>query len=177
MLYNISIKEGTHIFVDIRNWEGYYKINEYGKVLNVKTGNYKKPDKNSAGYLRITLQNKNHKPSIERILLHRLVAEHFIPNEYGLKEVNHIDGDIENNKASNLEWCTRKENELHSRKYGKKEYKPFKVIFNDDNIRIFDVKQDLADIIGVSRALVKNWLHKKSKTYINYNIKEIYYIA
>lgn len=165
------------MFVDIENWEGYYKINENGEVLNVKTNKYKKPCKNSSGYLRITLQNKNHNPKSERVFLHRLVAKHFIPNENNMKEVNHIDGNIENCKAENLEWCTRKENELHSRKYGKKEYKPFKVIFNDGNERIFDVKQDLADILGISRVLVKYWLHQKSKTYVKYDIKEIYYIA
>ena len=166
-----------NLFIDIKNWEGYYKINENGEVLNAITGKYKKPDKNSIGYLRITLQNKNHEPKIERVMLHRLVAMHFIPNKDNLKEVNHIDGNIENCKASNLEWCSRKENELHSRKYGKKEYKPFKVIFNDNNVITFDVKQDLADMLGVTRALIKLWLHRKSETYKNYNIKEIYYIT
>lgn len=46
--------------------------------------------------------------------LHRLVAEHFIPNPLGLPQVNHIDGDRLNNAASNLEWCSASANVLHA---------------------------------------------------------------
>lgn len=159
-------------FIDVNGWEGFYKINPDGDVLNVKTGNIKKPDKNSCGYWRVTLQNKHHNPSIERHFVHRLVAEHFIQ---GSGEVNHIDSDKDNNNVSNLEWCTRKENELHSRMYGNKEYKPFNVKFDNGKCRTFNVKQDLANMIGVTKELVKLWLHEKSKTYARYGINEITY--
>ena len=38
----------------------------------------------------------------------------FIPNPSGLTEVNHIDGNKDNNHVSNLEWCTRSHNVKHS---------------------------------------------------------------
>ena len=70
------------------------------------------------GYMRVwIIQNgKRVKASV-----HRLVAKAFIPNPENKPCVNHIDGNKENNCASNLEWCTHSENEKHSyRVLGKK---------------------------------------------------------
>lgn len=51
-------------------------------------------------------------------LVHRAVAEAFIPNPQNLPCVNHIDGNKENNTASNLEWVTYKQNSQHAVKTG-----------------------------------------------------------
>lgn len=161
----------------IKGWEGLYSINENGDVKNDITGNLIKGDINSSGYYRVCLYNKNHKPSKERFFRHRLVAIHFIENPYELKEVNHIDGDKSNNHVNNLEWVSREENELHCRKVlNNKEYKPYKVIYSDDNEEIYETKSELANKLGVSGACIKNWLHGKTKGYVNYNIKEIKYL-
>lgn len=50
----------------------------------------------------------------KNIYLHRLVAEHFVPNPDGKPNVNHKDGDKHNNAADNLEWVTHQENVDHS---------------------------------------------------------------
>lgn len=55
-------------------------------------------------------------------LVHRLVAQAFIPNPDGLPEVNHLDSQRSNNKMENLEWCTRKQNADHSMEHGNGEW-------------------------------------------------------
>ena len=61
---------------------------------------------NTHGYLSVKIKGDSKR-------VHRLVAEAFIPNPYCKSEVNHIDEDKKNNKASNLNWCTPKENSNH----------------------------------------------------------------
>ena len=161
---------------DIKNWEDYYEISDSGDVRNKLTGRIIKGDKNSSGYFRVCLYNKNHNPQKQRFFRHRLVAEHFIENPENLPEVNHKDHNLEHNYVSNLEWCTRVENELDSRMYGSKKYRPFKVVFDDGNIKVYNTKPMLAKELNVSRGLVNHWLRKINDTYKNYNITSIEYI-
>ena len=63
------------------------------------------------GYREVILNGKNHR-------VHRLVAEAFIPNPNGFREVNHIDGNKQNNSVKNLEWCTHSENMIHAYQTG-----------------------------------------------------------
>lgn len=49
----------------------------------------------------------------QKLYVHRLVAQAFIPGDASL-EINHKDGDKTNNRANNLEWVTRSQNQIHS---------------------------------------------------------------
>lgn len=63
------------------------------------------------GYRHTILNRKNRN-------FHRVIAETFIPNLNNLPCVNHKDGNKQNNRVDNLEWCTHSENTLHSFRTG-----------------------------------------------------------
>ena len=90
-----------------------YYITENGDVIS---GKYKRRlstvlDKD--GYVKVTLtspEKKRHRYSV-----HRLMMENFCPRlDIGLLQVNHIDGDKQNNRLKNLEWCTCGQNIKHA---------------------------------------------------------------
>lgn len=88
-----------------------YKVSNLGRVISEYYEGFPKLMNpwNSNGYRRVELRNRNSNKSYNK-LVHRLVAEAFIPNPLGYTEVNHIDEDKSNNQVSNLEWCSRKYN-------------------------------------------------------------------
>ena len=90
-----------------------YAITEKGDIYNEKTKRYLKASASNTGYLTVYVDGKNR-------LLHRLLAQTFIPNPDDLPCVNHKDGNKLNNDISNLEWCTYGENERHAYKTGLK---------------------------------------------------------
>ena len=84
-----------------------YEISTKGRLITNKYFKIQKeitPFIKSNGYLQVKISIngiKQHK------YIHRLVAEAFIPNPDNLPEVNHKDGNKQNNNVSNLEWCTK----------------------------------------------------------------------
>jgi hypothetical protein len=88
-----------------------YTITDKGEIYSGKLGIKLKPRKNTNGYLIVTLDKK-------QLSVHRLVALHFIPNPYNYPEINHKDGNKENNDITNLEWVSSEENKQHALKTG-----------------------------------------------------------
>jgi hypothetical protein len=96
----------------IPNYVGRYLVSDTGDVLSAITGLILSPGLAGNGYLSVSLMNKN---GVARThMLHRLIAEAFIPNPDELPEVNHKDGNKLNNVISNLEWCSYTDNLKHS---------------------------------------------------------------
>ena len=95
------------IYKDIDGFEGY-QVTSWGRIFSKKQNEFLRPMPHEKGYLRVDLYdgegNKYHKK------VHRLVAEAFIPNPDEKPQVNHIDGNNQNNSVTNLEWVTNAEN-------------------------------------------------------------------
>lgn len=96
----------NEILKDVQYKDKVFTVSNLGYIL-IKDGSRKrKLHKNSSGYLSYTEK--------KIYFLHRIVATAFCEKKEGKEFVNHIDGNKENNMASNLEWVTKSENELHS---------------------------------------------------------------
>ena len=96
---------------------GGYKVSNYGEVFSVKANRELKQETNTAKRVygvrkvrRVSLRVNNVQ---KHYLVHRLVAEAFIPNPENKPQINHKDGNPENNRVDNLEWATRSENQKH----------------------------------------------------------------
>lgn len=96
------------MWVDVKGYESEYQISDEGHVRS-KYNDYtlKKGFTNNNGYLMIDLYKDGKR---KKYLMHRLVAQTFIPNPENKPEIDHIDGNRQNNAVENLRWCTRKEN-------------------------------------------------------------------
>lgn len=92
-----------------------YAVTSDGQVKRIKTGNILSPSKNNSGYLTINTGPKHERSGKS---IHRLVARAFVDGyEPGL-DVNHINGVKTDNRAENLEWCSRSRNIVHSFEIG-----------------------------------------------------------
>jgi len=86
-----------------------YLIYPDGKVFSKNSNGFMKPDTNG-GYYYVYLY-KDSKSKLKRI--HRLIAEHYIPNPDNKPFVDHINRDRKDNRIENLRWVTRRENNLN----------------------------------------------------------------
>ena len=88
-----------------------YEVSSFGRVRNKCSKKLLSIfDTNREGYLRVILFSNGKR---KRFFVHRLVAETFIPNSENKPQVNHKDGNKQNNNVENLEWVTCSENGLH----------------------------------------------------------------
>lgn len=116
------------IWRPVVGYEGLYEVSSYGRVRSLDRyvnnnsfwkGRILKLSDDGRGYLRahLCLNNK-----IKNFLVHRLVAQAFIPNPDNFPQVNHIDEDKSNNCVDNLEWCSIEYNNNYGSRMDKARY-------------------------------------------------------
>jgi len=93
-----------------REYGDGYKVCEDGSVFN-RYGKRLSSHNNGKDYLIVAVSIDGKRTSKA---VHRLIAECFIPNPNNLSDVDHIDGDRQNNQISNLRWVTHGDNIGHS---------------------------------------------------------------
>lgn len=172
----------NEIWKDIKGYENKYQISNYGRVkslLNVCWYNEKKREK------ILTIKTTSHYPHIrlmnkgigKNYLIHRLVAEAFIPNPKKLPQVNHKDENKCNNCVDNLEWCTNKYNV----NYGKRKkivkeklsikIEQYDLTYNlikvwgtmNDAIRYYNNNRHICDVCKGKRKTASGYIWKYSK--------------
>ena len=163
-----------------------YTIDVYGNIYDIKEKKYRKQIPNKKGYLKVSFYVNG---KDKRFFVHRLVLMTFNPVEGMEKlQVNHIDGNKQNNYVGNLEWCTNSENQKHAYRIGLNKSKPGEqnpsaklteqeVIEIADMIMAGVTHKEIAERFGISTITVSAIRSKRHWEYIlkDYNFPKSKY--
>lgn len=164
------------------NGNDNYIVSDAGSVRRVGS-DVDHSVRDSKGYLTVDLY-KDSKRSTCRV--HRLVAEAFVPNPDDKPHVNHKDGNKHNNRATNLEWVTRKENCKHAWENGlaKPSYgmlgkknpnggrkgRPIRIIETGD---VYNTLKECEEAIGGNNRHINDCLCGRQKTHRGYHFEYV----
>ena len=106
--------------------------------------------------------------------VHRLVADTWMPNPNHYKEVNHINGDKDDNRVENLEWTTRSENLRHAFRTGLKTHTgghkgtPIRIVETGE---VYESLHECARQIGGHQSAISRCLAGKQSTHLGYHFE------
>lgn len=172
------------VWKDIEGYEGIYQVSNLGRVRSLdryteqvglqgctferfRRGTIIKQEPNKRGYLTVGLYDASvHKK--RRLYVHRLVAMAFVQGYKAGTEVNHIDEDVTNNRADNLEWITQIENLRYGTRGQRVNKNRFKSVQQYDTeghlIATFKSMNDAERETGIYRNSIKLCCQGKTKT-------------
>lgn len=169
------ILEPGEILKPVVGYEGLYEVSNFGKVKcledDTEVDYYVHQ---GSGYIRCSIKGKYYR-------VHRLVAQAFIPNPDNLPEVDHIDGNKNNNKVSNLRWVSHKknmENHFENHEAGFQKAKPVRCV--ETQIVYSSVREASREVEyidkktgerrkGINKNRIQETLHGGQKTAAGYH--------
>lgn len=143
-----------------------YEISNLGNVRNRTTTKILKGRLSKSGYLQVSIKLDETQKFTNKYI-HRLVATYWIENVENKREVNHIDGNKENNCVDNLEWVTPSENQKHRHLLGNNKTSHRRVgKFNKEGVMIAEYESIVAAAAaeGSPRVSIDNVLQGKRYT-------------
>ena len=156
---NVADLEGE-LWRPIAGYDEFYHVSNFGRVKSFHKGTIKilKPCFNFNSLSVKLCKNRTQKD----FLMNRLVAFAFLPNPDNKPEVDHLDGNMFNNRVENLKWVTTSENQRHGVNIGlmpQGEDYPRAVVTNDDAVYIRNnpdnlMVKELAEKFGVDTATI-----------------------
>lgn len=108
----ITTKYGWSPIKGLEDFSGQYVVSTEGEIMSLRSFEPLKGGLNKKGYRRVCFHDRKLGKRVLK-LVHRIVAEAFIPNPNNLPEINHKKGNKDDNRVENLEWCTSKYNSWH----------------------------------------------------------------
>ena len=165
---------------DIPGYKGLYQVSNLGRIKSLIDKKYDLNEKvvkiinrekmlkqnlTKKGYCNVKLY-KNGKGKTYKI--HRLVAKTFIPNPENKPQVNHIDGNKQNNCVSNLEWNTNEENFNNAIKINLVKTKKIRLIDKNNKEYIFDKVLDVFKYIKKQPGGIYKKYINKNKLFLGY---------
>jgi hypothetical protein len=157
--------DSIEVFKDVKGYEGLYQVSNFGRVkscermVNHYKGNRIVREKIliqiiHKGYNIVNLAKSN---SIKTYRVHRLVAETFIDRDDFTLEVNHINGQKNDNRLINLEWCSRSYNQKHAYDNGlQKPYNKRGILMIDKNGKIVNQFDSITEAESVTNLCHSN---------------------
>ncbi len=179
----------TEIWKDIKGFENKYQISSLGNVKSIdrydSLGRFK-PSKlrtisiEKDGYSYITLVGNKSKS--KSFFIHRLVAQAFLPLPKTKDlQINHIDGNKNNNSIDNLEWVTAQENVIHALKTGLRcsgedhywaKLTNAQVLEIPNLLNLGYTQKKISKLYNVSYSTIKNICQKRKWNFISDNLKD-----
>lgn len=166
------------IWKDVVGYEGLYQVSSLGNVKSldyliidtrkrkyIKKGKMLKQGIDKYGYYYVHLYKNN---IFKYKLVHRLVAEAFIPNPNNLQQINHKNEIKTDNKVENLEFCNAKYNlnyGTRNKKVSKIKSKPLKQLDKNNNlIKIWDNSLVASKSLNISSGNIRSCCRGELKT-------------
>ena len=141
------------IWKPLQKFENDYYISDYGDIFSIYKNKIINPYITKHSYYRIGLKDN------KKYLIHRLVAETFIPNPENKPQVNHINGNKQDNRVENLEWIKKAEHVA---------------MHNGQNVTIDGIEygslRKAAEGSGINRARITTAMEKYKTNILNSNM-------